>query len=81
MKNKTLEDISRQEIMEVGQELAITWGAVCLDYTINNDEVVFSCQEFDEEFSTAISIKELLERINGTYKEPTLEELKQQAII
>jgi hypothetical protein len=74
-----------EKIMKVGQELADNYGAKCLGYelketTLKGLSVVFICKEFDEIFTTTISLEELNQRIDGTYKEPSFEDLKQQAI-
>lgn len=73
-----------EKIMKVGQELADNYGAKCLGYELKTTDkevvVVFICKEFDEIFTTTISLEELNQRIDGTYKEPSFEDLKQQAI-
>ena len=51
----------RDRFLEIGNELATIWGAVCKNVCINNVEksVVFQCIENGEYFETKISFEEL----------------------
>ena len=51
----------RDRILEIGNELASIWGAVCKNVRINNADksVIFQCVENGEPFETQISFEEL----------------------
>ena len=53
----------RDKFLEIGNELAAIWGAVCRNVHINKDDknVIFECVENGEPFETQISFEELEE--------------------
>ena len=55
--------VLREKFLEIGNELASIWGAVCKNIYINNADksVVFQCIENGEYFETKISFEELEE--------------------
>ena len=50
-------------LLDIGNDIAAIWGAICYDYTIDeeNKEVVFECNERGEEFVTSYSFEDLKE--------------------
>ncbi len=69
----------KEKILEIGQRLAEGWGGYCIGYKLTDTKCIFICKEYDEDFTTTISKEELEQRLNGTYKEPTFEELEKMA--
>lgn len=47
--------IDKETLMEIGQEVASGWGAVCTGVKTYPESVMFECNEFGEKFTTHLS--------------------------
>ncbi len=54
----------KEQLLQIGNELASLWGGACYDYKISrkNKEVVFDCIEHGEKFVTSLSFSEITEK-------------------
>ena len=51
--------ISKDKLMEIGQDVASGWGAVCTGVKTYSKTVVFECNEFGEKFITQMSYEDI----------------------
>jgi hypothetical protein len=54
----------REQLLQIGNELASLWGGSCYDYRISqkDKEVEFRCIEHGEKFVTSMSFSEIKEQ-------------------
>jgi len=58
--------ITKEQLLNVGNEVASIYGAVCVGYHLDkNNEVVFECNECGDEFETTpMSLAEIVKEYN-----------------
>ena len=61
-----MDEAKKSKLMEIGQDVAAIWGAVCVDVVVYPEEKVvwFECNERGEPYSTSMSFEEIKEDYN-----------------